>query len=81
MTDLPEPDSPTMPSTSPWFMLKDTPFSAFDLARGGEEGQAFVLDFKNFFSLMLLLLPSLALELRVKRIAQTVAEQVEKPGS
>ena len=28
------PDSPTMPSTSPWFMLKETPFSALTSPAG-----------------------------------------------
>src|SRR5512139_2313976 len=68
-TLLPEPDSPTMPSTSPSSTLNDTPSTA--RSRPCDDGNS-----TTRLSISITAITS-PLQLGIERVAQAVAEEVE----
>ena len=72
VTDLPEPDSPTMPRTFPLSRLKDIPFTARTTPASVKNEVC-----RSLTSKRAIFLSSLTVQLRVKRISQTVAEKVQ----
>ena len=67
---LPEPDSPTMATVSPAFTSRFTPLTASTIAIEGRERHLDVLERRGW-------LASISAVLRVKRIAQAVADEVQ----
>src|SRR4029077_12203149 len=74
VTDLPAPDSPTTPSTSPLAMSKETPSIARSVPRR-EANSTRRLRTEGMGSVMG---GAYSSELRVERVAQPVAEQIDR---
>src|SRR6478735_8802155 len=74
VTDLPAPDSPTTPSTSPLAMSKETPSMARSVPRR-EANSTWRLRTERMGSVMG---GAYSSELRVERVAQPVAEQIDR---